>query len=90
MTTDEQMIVLINDLLGQITKECDELKLHIQSNDFPYHKSYTEKIAGHCSAICILTGKISVLQLIRNSTNDDKFNFDLSLDDLTRNTNFNK
>ena len=58
---------LINPLLEQIEKECDDLKTFIKSGDFPYHKSYYyNRVVKHASAMLLLAGQIKVLDRLQD------------------------
>ena len=60
---------LIDPLLLQIEKECDDLKRFIKSGDFPYHKSYYyNHVVQHASAMLILAGEITALNKLENYT----------------------
>lgn len=58
---------LINPLLTQIGKECDDLKRFIESGDFPYHKSYYyNRVVQHASAMLLLAGEIKAIHKLQD------------------------
>jgi hypothetical protein len=60
---------LINPLLEQIEKECDELKEFIKTGDFPYHKRcYYNRVVEHASAMLLLAGEIKGIDMLRDHT----------------------
>lgn len=62
-----EMNELINPLLNQIQKECDDLKLFIENKDFPYHKSYYyNRVVKHASAMLLLAGEIKALHRLQD------------------------
>ena len=58
---------LISPLLKQIEKECDILKAFIQTEDFPYHKSYYyDRVVKHASAMLLLAGEIKAIHRLQD------------------------
>ena len=58
---------LINPLLEQIEKECDDLKAFINGGDFPYHKSYYyNRVVKHASAMLLLAGEIKAIHRLQD------------------------
>ena len=60
---------LINPLLEQIEKECDDLKAFIKSGDFPYHKSYYyNRVVKYASSMLLLAGEIKAIHNLQDHT----------------------
>ncbi|MFA6570296.1 MAG: hypothetical protein WCT77_03590 [Bacteroidota bacterium] len=69
METNEFVDTLIDALLKQIEKECDDLKTFIESGDFPYHKSYYyNRVVKHASAMLLLAGEIKAIHKLQDHT----------------------